>query len=513
MSELWQKLSNHRESVCSDDLRTCQARWLFDCIKRNTDTDYGRKHNFNKIKTIADYQKYVPIVEPQELSSLIDDIAKGKSDVLFCGKAIAFERTSGSVSGQKLIPYSNESLLDFRCAILPWLSSLIRQYKIDDGKAYWAISPAARQSDMTEAGIPVGLPDAAYLGEDLIPFFLQTSVVPHWVAEISDVNNWQLVTLYYLVCCDDLKLISVWSPTFLLSLMSALDDKRQGLEDVLQSGLDIEGHTLEQNQTAYAKLQNYYRANDVGVLWPELNVISCWADASSKYYSERLQACFPKVAIQAKGLLLTEGVITIPDQDNKTRLAMDSGFYEFMDEDKTIRLADELGVGDKYEIIMTTAGGLYRYRTFDRVICDAYVSGHPVLCFLGRALSSDMVGEKLSEEFVISCLHGIIGFRMLIPFIDKVSGYVLIVDDETNYNRASINSIGERVEFRLHDNPHYAYARKLGQLQKLKILPVNNALNVYLNSPVHTGTRLGDIKVPSLCLKTDIFNEYIGNAA
>jgi len=508
MIKSWKQLSEYnREVDCSDTLKHRQEKWLFECIGRNKGTDYGRKYNFGQIKTIIDYQKQVPIVSYQDISTYIESIAKGGSNCLFAEEAIAFERTSGSTCNQKLIPYSQESIIDFRRAILPWLSALTEQYKIISGNAYWAISPATRQPELTESGIQIGLPDVAYLGEDLMPFFLDNSTVPSWVAEISDVKVWQLVTLYYLVCCNNLSLISVWSPTFLLTLLNALYERRNELEKLLLRGLEVQGYKLQANQSAYANLQNYYIRKEWNVLWPELKVISCWADASSKFYSERLNSYFQGVPIQPKGLLLTEGVVTAPNRDNQTVLTADSGFYEFIDEGQNIKLAHELCIGDKYEVIMTTSGGLYRYRTCDRVVCDGYATDLPILRFLGRELSSDMVGEKLTEEFVTSCLEGAGGFSMLIPFADKIPGYLLIVDDELN-----VNSVIEKVETRLHENPQYAYACKIGQLRPIRAIQLKDPLEVYLNSSAHAGARLGDIKVPSLCLKTEIFNEYMGDA-
>lgn len=509
MINSWKQLSEYKnEAKIFGDLIHRQKKWLLDCINRNTETKYGKKYHFGKIKTVDEYRKEIPIVSYQDLVPYIYAIEKGESDHLFMGKAIAFERTSGSTSGQKLIPYSVESLLDFRKAILPWLSTLAEQFKITSGSAYWAISPATRQPELTTGGIAIGMPDAAYLGEDLISFFLETSAVPSWVGKLSDVHDWQLTTLYYLVCRRDLNLISVWSPTFLLTLLDALFSRRKELETVLQNGLNIHGQELPANPSVYKILKDCFITKNVKVLWPDLKAISCWADASSKPFYETLKSHFSGIPVQPKGLLLTEGVVTVPNIDNQTVLTADSGFYEFLDKEKNTRLAHELRAGERYEVIMTTSGGLYRYCTSDRVICDGYTSDLPILRFVGREFLSDMVGEKLSEEFVTACLEGIFGFRMLFPVQNKTPRYSLIIENQVN-----IDSVINLVETRLISNPHYAYARKIGQLGRLTALQLNNPLEIYLNSPVHSGARLGDIKIPSLCLKTTVYDDYIGTAA
>ena len=482
-----------------------------ECVKRNAKTEYGQRYQFNKINSIKQFQEAVPVVSYPEISNYIEKIEEGKTDILFAGRALAFEQTSGSTYAQKLIPYSKESLNDFRRAILPWLSDLINMHQIQSGSAYWSISPATRQPEVTKGGVSIGLPDAAYLGEDLIPFFVATSAVPPWVGCLTDVHDWQLATLYHLVCNRELALISVWSPTFLLSLLDGLGERQRELVNGLQNGLTVNGEVLSPAPVALKPLNDFYDSNALSNLWPDLKVISCWADASSQPFYQQLSERFPGVHIQAKGLLLTEGVVTAPNHENQTVLTADSGFYEFLDASGNIILPDELVEGESYEVLITTANGLYRYRTFDKVVCDGVSSDLPVLQFIGRSdLFSDLVGEKLTEDFVASCLQSITGFRMLIPCRGDKPGYLLVLDKNSRHD---VKTVLNKVSASLLKNPQYAHACKVGQLSGLKSLVLVDPLKIFLNGLEKTGVRLGDIKVPALCVKTDIFDVQIGTAA
>ena len=513
MISSWQQLSDYSiyKDTQTDNVLNHQQSWLFDCLKRNIRTEFGQAHRFEQIQSIDDYRSRVPLQNYADLAEFILKIASGEADILFAGKAIAFERTSGSSDRQKLIPYSQASLNDFRTAIVPWLAELVHQYKIIDGHAYWAISPATRQSEMTQGGIPIGMPDAAYLGEDLIPFFLNVSAAPHWVGTLSDIQDWQLATLYYLVTCQDLVLISVWSPTFLIVLMTALEARKAELQELLENGAELNGERLASQPSSAKRLQEYLLTKNTQLLWPHLKVISCWADASSEPFYQEIRQIFSNVAIQPKGLLLTEGVVTVPNPQNQTVLTSQSGFYEFLDNEMNSWLAHELVEGQSYEVVMTTSGGLYRYRTYDRVICEGYNQSLPILRFMGRSnMTSDLVGEKLTDDFVRQCLAGINGFRMLLPNPSRDLGYSLVLDRNMDHR---IEVILNEVEQRLCNNPHYAYARKLGQLTPLKALCIDNPLETYLTSAAHMNTRLGDIKVPSLCTKPGIFDAQMGAAA
>src|SRR5258706_3212812 len=156
-------------------------------------------------------------------------------------------------------------------------------------------------------------------------------------------------------------------------------------------------------------------------------------------------------------------IVTVPDQNGRPAVNA-HGYFELG------RVED-----DTYEVIATTANGLYRYRTGDLVRSDFE--------FVSRAgLVSDLVGEKLTEAFVARCLQYVRGFLM-----PEAEGYVLAVEDG-----AAVNV--DEVERRLCENPQYAYARQLGQLKPLRLLPVRNLFDRYAAAQMERGARLGDVK-------------------
>ena len=134
---------------------------------------------------------------------------------------IRFEATSGTgAQGGKLIPYTQTSLAAFRAGVLPWLACLLERHpRIARGVAYVAASPVTRSSRAPVAGIPVGLhSDAAYLGAELAPALANIITQP---PAFEDLRSWRIGTLAHLAARQDLTLISVWSPTFLLELLDA----------------------------------------------------------------------------------------------------------------------------------------------------------------------------------------------------------------------------------------------------------------------------------------------------
>jgi hypothetical protein len=301
----------------------------------------------------------------------------------------------------------------------------------------------------------------------------------------------------------------VWSPTFFLTLLEAIETRAAELDAVFDLGATLGDHALTPDKEAQRRLAGFLINKNTNALWPTLKLVSCWADASSKPFFDELRHRMPQAAFQGKGLLSTEGVVTVPDSTGRSLLAADSGFYEFLSETGEAHLAHEVLPGKEYEVVITTAGGLYRYRTGDCVKCECLVGDLPALRFIGRsALTSDMVGEKLTDEFVATCLDGIPGFRMLVPVIASIPRYVLVADERTPIPAAALL---QTVESRLLANPQYAYARKIGQLDALTVSMVARPLEKYVRRRMNDGARVGDVKATSLRPETDWLESFRGN--
>jgi hypothetical protein len=208
------------------------------------------------------------------------------------------------------------------------------------------------------------------------------------------------------------------------------------------------------------------------------------------------------VLVQPKGLLATEAVVTIPWQ-HANPLAITSHYFEFIDDDGNVRGAHELERGRAYEVVVTNGGGLWRYRLGDVVECTGHLQATPSLRFLGRAGHvSDMRGEKISEAFaavVLSQLwdrNGRPAYAALrARNADESAGYELLVSSD--WTASSLSTLALRAEAALAANPHYAAARRLGQLDPLIAVAVStDAASDELRSSTR---RLGDTK-PALLI-------------
>lgn len=440
--------------------RAVQWARLRTILTRNADTEFGRTHGFAGVTSPESYRERVPVGGYDDFAAYIERMGKGERGLLTADKVIALEETGGSTAGPKLIPMTDGLLDSFRRALLPWLDDLARAFPgVSHGRAYWSVSPVGRPMRMTASGVPIGLAsDAAYFGE-LAPLIAETLVVTSETAQIRDIDRWRKETCARIEACDDLAMISVWSPTFLLELMDHVD---------------LGGKPLE--------------------------VVSCWDQASSRPWAEILRQRLPGVRVQGKGLLATEGIVSIPLEGLQCPvLAVDSGYYEFRDAAGGVQEAADTHVGEEYEVLMTTEGGLYRYAIGDRVRVCGFAGEAPLLEFMGRGFTAtDLCGEKLSEAFVLQAFAPLaLDFILLAPADAGRAAYDLFVD-ASRVSESKSKALADEAERYLGRNPQYAYARRLGQLKPLSVKRVQHPMETWIAYHTARGQCRGDIKPPVL---------------
>lgn len=517
--------SRRRFESATRDPVTAQREVLRRILRAGAPSDFGARHGFAGIGSVDDYRRAVPITTYDALEPEVLRAAEGARNVLTGQPVICFEPSGGSSGANKLVPYTQGLLREFAAATQPWVYDLLaRRPALRNGRAYWAVTPPARTARRTAGDIPIGMEhDTDYF--PAIARLLLDRVVgtPRALSQAGDVDTWRYLTLRTLLGMHDLAFISVWSPTFLTLLATALDEQFERLvhdlatgtfsvpmDDALRATL---GQALPARPRRAAELRRRFGRrppDDLGAVWPMLAVISCWTHAHAARALPPLRARFPRVELQGKGLLATEGVVSIPLCDASGPVAaVTSHFLEFLPERGGDALgAHELASGATYDVLLTTAGGLYRYRLHDLVRVDGWYHRTPILTFVGRSdHTSDLSGEKLTSAFAEWVLQdaaahtGIhVPFAMLLPVTQGRPRYDLWLECEEH----EVERFTLAVEARLGESHHYALCRSLGQLDGLRAVPVRDGARAYERACVQRGQRLSAIKPAALATGLDL---------
>jgi hypothetical protein len=485
----------------------------------------SRLPGFSRVRTAREFQDAVPISTPDSVLPDIESLKAGTPRVLTREPVTRFEPSGGTSGASKLVPVTRGLLDEFHRALAPMLFDLLHSHPaVREGPSYWSISPIGRKQGRTAGGIPVGsLEDSAYFPRFLQPVLARVFAVPGAVAHLPDVESCRYVTLWFLVACEDLALLSVWNPSFLSLLMDALERHGERLAEDLERGVcrpPVEPLPTVLSQMRFTPrperarvLREALRSGLQGRrLWPRLALLSMWTDAQAAHSVAPAGRRFQGVEVQGKGLLATEGVVSLPLFEAPAPvLAVRSHFFEFLDPEHPEarpRLAHELEKGRTYSVLLSTSGGLLRYRIGDLVRVEGFHHATPCLRFMGRADAvCDLVGEKLAATRVSTVLEatlpGVLGgrrpaFAMMAPEWDTQGPPAYRLFLETDAPDAHLEGAAHAIERALLEGYHYRYARELGQLGPVVALRVSEGARRYEARCIALGQRAGDIKPTDL---------------
>jgi hypothetical protein len=506
-------------SEASLDVELTQRTVLKKILSSIEGSQSAHQQNIEKHTSLQEFQQRVPITDYHYWQALIQKQQEDNKPVLTKHECQRYQPTSGSTSKIKWIPYTQEFLNELDNAISPWIGDMYEKYPgILKGKHYWSLSwvPSDLRNKLTTS-----------INNDLqlLPwwkrlFMAGTMAVPESIslAETSDESFF--ATAAYLLSCSDLSFISVWSPTFALSLLEFMQTHKVDLQYTLNKGKwpqhltglnNINCPKNPRSARILAKWNGKIDADFTQSIWPNLALISAWDTSSSKIWAAKLHALFPHCEFQGKGLWATEGVVSIPFQD-KYPLAINSHFYEFEDlSNGKIYTSWQLKEGQNVRPIISSSNGLLRYAMKDQLKVTSFINQCPCFEFIGRIDGTDLVGEKISPEVAIQLINHFNQVDTVTPITlialpakkaHEKPRYALLCSDLPSLiegdTEQTENSLSKRLEEQLCEHFHYKLARELGQLDSARVMIKKDALNFYAQHKIDQGMVKGNIKVEPL---------------
>lgn len=513
-----------RFEMAAADPIAAQREILLRILRQNADSAAGMEYGFGAIRSVAEFRARLPTSDYESVRPRVERMAAGEAGLLTSHDVECFEPSGGSSGASKLIPYTSALLSEISAATMPWVFDLLQHRPaLRNGTAYWAVSPTARQDRVTSGGTRIGMEhDSDYFPRFVRALLDRVLGTPRALARAPDIATCRYLTLRALIARTDLSFISVWNPSFLTLLATTLDERFSMLLRDLESGelsVPLESGLRDELRRALPAKPRLARdlerrfgrrpPEDLGAVWARLDLISCWGGGHASRALNVMRRRFPDVAIQAKGLLSTEGVVSFPlAMAGGSVAAVSSHLLELVPDDSTGE-AEAIGVeaaelGRTYGVLLTTSGGLYRYRTGDLVRVDGWYRRAPVLTFVGRSdAASDVAGEKLTPRFaetVIASALLEIGvdarFVMLAPVwrSNDTPHYALFVECAA----LDAERLATAVETRLREAHHYSLCRELGQLSGVRAVVVEDGDSTYERGCLARGQRAGSIKPVAL---------------
>ena len=409
------------------DPAAAQKRLLLEIIQRNQTTAFGRDHGFSSIRSVKDFRRQVPIGDYENFRPYVERAKQGEKAVLTSEPIIMFTMASGSTGEPKLIPVTESTRANHSRLTRLWYSRAFQDHPgCAAGKVFGLVGRTVE--GYTAGGIPYGAA-SGLIYQSSPAWIKRIHALPYEIAEIKDFH-----AKYYLAMRvaieQDVTFLGTPNPGTILRLVETADLFRDEIIKDTHDGTLSERFELAPNVRASLSENlspNRSRAQALEKLgaaagrlrpidyWPHLQLIGCWKGGSVGVRLKELEPWFGVgTPTRDLGYLASEAQMSLPvsDEGSAGILTIDANFYEFIAEAeinsaKPITLTcDELESGGIYYVILTTAGGLYRYDINDVIRVAGFHGKTPLIEFLRKGRDViNITGEKLHVNQVIQAME------------------------------------------------------------------------------------------------------------
>ena len=188
---LWAKNHVKGTKAFKENAVENQQKLLISLVRTAEKTLFGRHHQFEDIKNIEDFQAKVPIADYEELKPYIEKVKKGQRDILWTGTPEYFAKTSGTTSGAKYIPISNEGMpyqiSAAQSAIFHYIAQKNNADFVNGKMIFLQGSPALEEIYGVKTGRLSGIVAhhiPSYLQKNRLPS-LETNLIEDWESKVD----------------------------------------------------------------------------------------------------------------------------------------------------------------------------------------------------------------------------------------------------------------------------------------------------------------------------------------
>ena len=427
-----------RFEAATHDPGRVQRERLIEMVRRNADTEYGRRHGFADIHDVRRWVQRVPVVNYEDIRKDMDRVVRGAKGVFTSEDPVMFAQTSGTTGSPKYVPVTPTCRGGAHSDVMrTWMYHAQRAHPaIWTRKIVSLVSPAVE--GITVSGIPYGSTSGS-MYKNMSPLVRRAYSIPYPAFEIKDYEA-KYFAIMRVALQDDVRFLATANPSSILKMVEKAEQHQEAIIKDIRDGTLSKAFDIEPEIRAAIEKRlkpDPDRARDLeaarkvrggrllpGDYWPRLALIGCWKGGTVGHYLEKFPELFDPdgerpVPVRDWGYLSSEarGSIPLSDEGSRGVLAIASNFYEFVkvedlesrpdEKDKwTFLTAEELEDGGEYYVFFTTTGGLYRYDINDVIKVEGRYNATPQVVFLrkGRGMTN-ITGEKLSVNQVIAAFQ------------------------------------------------------------------------------------------------------------
>ena len=401
-----------------------QEKFLLRILRKNQNTVFGKQYRFDKIQSVRDYQNAVPYTVFEDYEPLIDREIAGERGVFTADPPYFYCISSGSMGVQKYFPLVKEDAvlqhMYWDGAIRAIIRKDLPEYTEEElfGKiflmsdAYLTYMP-----DGIMNGVRSGVASRMQQEEGTYPYEL--FYAPEEVLFPKKLTDIQYVKLRLALEQPDITAIHanfVHKCTAMLRYLQRhwdafLYDMEHGTISpefkLDEEWKDYIQHHLPPNPKRAEELRQFSGSDLsdglIRKLWPNVKYLRLSSGMQFHPYIEILDHYSGNLPVYPFLYAASEGMFSVAagvGRMDEYIMIPDLCFYEFLpetDENGPCLTLTELKEGEKYEILITTVSGLYRYRLGDVIEVRGFYEKTPLVSINYRKSQVlNLVDEKMN---------------------------------------------------------------------------------------------------------------------
>lgn len=421
----------------ADDAPSIQLDLLRRFCRANGDSDFGREHGLAGVDSWASYRAATPILTYEQIRPYVGRMLGGSFRALLGSgeRPLMFARSSGTTGAPKHIPVTRRFVDHYRRGWDIFGIHMLRDHQTNPLDYFVHLAGSERQ-EVTPSGLPAGL--ISGLSAEMQRWIIRRFYpAPPETRHIDDGAAKAYVTMRMAMDKNPAFIVSA-NPISTMSLARIVDQRaEQVIRDVRDGTLDASlplapgirsacERRLRPNEEAARRLE--LLAERHGRLLPKhywpIACVCNWTGGTVGLPMRDFPEYFGDAPVRDIGLLASEGRVTIPLESGTPDGVLDfvDNVFEFIAEAEhgadsaSVLLPHELGVGERYYVVLTNSAGLFRYDIGDLVECTGFLGQAPILRFLSRGHhTANMSVEKVTEHHAVEAVSSALDALRLWP--------------------------------------------------------------------------------------------------
>ncbi len=404
-----------------------QRKLLMEIIEKNKNTEYGKKIGFDKIHSLEDFQRIVPLTTYDDYADYVDRMIDGEDNLIMAAKCHRYCSSSGSVGRPKILPKSGRDLFYMQSVgfvATPACASLwFGKRGIKFPKQVGTVAIVLTGHKMKDGKMCNGAGQVPFTYLKPISEFFMTTPNDFMYPENEDAVDSTYFHLRFALENRDVTYIGSMVVTLLTTMFEFFENNWEIVcNDIEKGTIDP---SIKCTPELRAKWEKKFKPNpkraaeirkecekgfDTPIaprLWPKFMWSYGMVGSTLQFYVNKLRRYIGDAPIHNMGYAAAEGFMAMPVEldVNDAVLMPKSVFFEFipMDDpecDKLLTL-DQLEEGKEYEVVVTNFSGLYRYKIEDVIRITGFYNNTPKMEFLYRNnLAMNIANEKTTTQMV-----------------------------------------------------------------------------------------------------------------